>query len=139
VDTNPFATNPGTGQAQPSTPSYLQQQNNPSIAGGAANMLKALLAGNQQYQQKQAMGGGGMPNPTTTTGGPSVGAPMSLSPPQDPTNPMGMAGGMGGNPAGAPMPQQPMGGASPFTTGTSPVGVDPVTQALFSPIPGGGM
>lgn len=66
-----------------SLPSYLQQQNNPSITGGINNMVRALIAGgkpqgvsNQQYW-----------TPTTTSnpnwgadGVPPSGQPMNIVP-----------------------------------------------------------
>lgn len=155
MDTNPFATNNPATQQTPQTSPYLQQQpNNGTVAGGVSNMIKALMQGNQNYQQRQqGMQGaqGNQPmqsNPTTTTGGPSVGQPMSLSPPTDPS---AMTGGLGqtpGLPGGAgpaaplsPMTQSlfpnPAGGGASMTPGmTPPMGMDPVTQALMSPIPG---
>lgn len=130
MDMSPFANSQQL--QQPQTPNYLaQDSNNPTVAGGVSNMVKALMAGNQQFQQRQRSA----PNPTTTTGGPSIGAPMSLTPPA----PGPMAGGLSGSPA--PMggqyqpPLAPMSDQA-FTMGAPPVGPDPVTQALFSPIPG---
>jgi hypothetical protein len=164
MDTSAIASTSGaTAQPAAATPGYLQPQpNNPTYPGAIANMIKAIMSGNDDYkaqQAKQAQNQGqmAMNNPTTTTGGPSVGQPMSLTPPTDPAT---MTAGLGQtNPASAfptPPPQSmspnptpaagPMGPMTPvpmsmppdpaFTNGASPVSVDPVTQALFSPIPG---
>lgn len=143
MDTSPFANN-NPQQQQP--PEYLKQANNPSMAGAASNMVKALLSGNQQFQAKQnAMGGGGAMGPagdgqwqgTMSVGGAPLagysGVTPQMSAPQMP--PPQAAGMQGGVPTGA----GPMGGGqapSPFMAGAPPVTVDPITQALMSPIPG---
>lgn len=154
MDTNPFATNPGTAGA--ATPSYLQPQGpTTSMPGNISNMVKAIMAGNAQHQAQQQKQGallGQSPINNTTTGGPSVGAPMSLAPP---TSPAGMTGGAGnaapsvtapsdgvGSPMGNPM-ASPMGGAMlPPGGGAAmpgmPNGIDPTMAALFSQIPGQG-
>lgn len=148
MDTNPFATNPGT--AGSTTPSYLQPQApTTSMPGNISNMVKAIMAGNAQHQAQQKAQGAvmGAPNPMTTTGGPSVGAPMSLAPPAGgmgppppvapptpPVDPSAMTGGVGGgSPLGGTM-LPPGGGAMPGM----PNGVDPTMSALFSQIPGQG-
>lgn len=137
MDTNPFANN----DAQQQTPSYLQQTNNPSMAGAASNMVKALMAGNQQFQAKQganpmgAAGDGQWVGTSSVGGAPLAGysgvtpgqAPMPQAAPAVP--PQTAQGMQGGVPMGSPS-------ASPFMTGAPPATVDPVTQALMSPIPG---
>lgn len=148
MDTNPFAMSPNA-QQQPTTPAYLKQQpDNPTWPGAVNNMVKALMDGNNQFKQRQAMGSGaqGNPqlNPQTTTGGPSVGAPTSLAPPPPPpmpaalpNDPAAMSAGMAS--AGPMGPMTAMGQQPPspaFMNGAPPVNVDPVTQSLFSPIPG---
>ena len=164
MDTNPFAVDP-LQQKQTSTPSYLQQMNNPTYTGAISNMIKAIVQGNNEYRQRQGLGG------FTSSG---VGQPMNISPslPQDPTNPLGTGTSqpIGFTPSGAPpaastpdmgfttstptpspMPASftpPPSTPAPPASGT-PVGgikmpqfssgfssVDPVTQALMSPIPG---
>src|SRR5712671_3876269 len=154
MDTNPFATNPGTA-ASGQTPGYLQPQApTTSVPGNISNMVKAIMAGNAQHQaqmQRQNATMGTSPiNPTTTTGGPSVGAPTSLAPPAPgmasppapppPVDPAAMTGGAGGV-----MPP-PMGAGSPLPGMGMPAGPmagmgmpqDPVARALMSPIPGAG-
>lgn len=188
MDTNPFANN----RQQSATPEYLKPTQGGAGAAGAvngvSNMVKALMAGDQKFRQQG--GGLGAVNPNTTTGGPSVGAPMSLSPPSPgpsadvandraATAATGMVGASGmpgssagtpfdlgtapltnGGPFGAgPMPSSgvPMGNNlpqnadmmrgmgqmrtaeinNPFVMGSRPMmGMDPVSQALMSPIPG---
>lgn len=147
MDTNPFAVSPNAQQQQYQTPSYLKPTQDTGTGGAGAmnnvaNMVKAMMDGNSKFQQKSAM------NPA---GAAPTGAPMSLAPPapgpsmgapSPMTNPMSMPGAGGMPPMGAqgPMPDgMAMSGApnNPFTNGASPMGIDPVTQALFSPIPGG--
>src|SRR5258707_9643232 len=148
MDTNPFATNPGTAGA--ATPSYLQPQGpTTSMPGNISNMVKAIMAGNAQHQAQQQKQGallGQSPINNTTTGGPSVGAPMSLTPPTSPAGMTGGAGsaappvtspsdGTGGSPmGGAMLPPGAGGGAMPGM----PNGIDPTMAALFSQIPGQG-
>lgn len=116
--------------AQPTGPN----PNNGTAPGGVAAMIKALMDGNNQYKQQQQMASLGKQPPMP-------GAPMSLAPPSDPTTMMG--GGMGQTagipPEGAnPMAAPPVPGTDPFSSGAAPMNIDPVTQALFSPIPGAG-
>jgi hypothetical protein len=129
----------GTYTYNPNQPTQQAQPNpnNGTWAGGVNTMVKALLDGNDQYKKQQmqqaAQGGQAMapPTPMAPGGGPAMqpGAPMSLSPPTDPSS---MGGGLGQPQAGsAPMMMDPA-----FASGAPPVSVDPVTQALFSPIPG---
>lgn len=147
MDTNPFATNPGT--AGSATPSYLQPQApTTSMPGNISNMVKAIMAGNAQHQAQQQKQGsilGQSPINNTTTGGPSVGAPMSLAPP---TSPAAMTGGAGSAPP-PPMPPPSDGGGSPMGGAMLPPGgggampgmpngIDPTMAALFSQIPGQG-
>jgi hypothetical protein len=130
MDTNPYANNNQTAATNQNQPNNL---NNGTTTGGIAAMVKAIMDGNDAYKQKQAqMGQAQMAQ--------QPGAPTSLSPPQDPlnpagtgtsqpiglTNPVGQSGGL----------SQPIGASSVFTGGTSPVSIDPVSQALMSPIPG---
>lgn len=137
MDTNPFANN-AAQQQQP--PSYLQQTNNPSMAGAASNMIKALMAGNQQYQAKQAAMGGNNPTGpagdgqwqgTMSLGGAPLAGYSGVTPGQAPVPPQTSQDMQGGVPMPQPRPQQ-----SPFMAGAPPATVDPVTQALMSPIPG---
>lgn len=107
---------------------------NPTMVGalgGAAGMAKALMEGNsqfgdeqkkmQQMQQMMAMRGGQPPA-----------APMNIQPPaqmaqMQPVSPNAVPGGLG------------MQGMQPFPqNGAPPVNLDPMTKALFSPIPGAG-
>lgn len=130
MDTNPFANN----NQQMQTPDYLKTTNNPTMTGAAANMIKALIAGNQQYQARNA-GAGGLPpgSDGTWMGNNSVGgAPLSGYSgvtPQMPTNPGDMQGGV---PVAPPMPMP----RPAFGAGAAPVTMDPISQALMSPIPG---
>src|ERR1700675_2265842 len=96
MDTNPFATNPGTsGQAQ--TPSYLQPQGpTTSMPGNISNMVKAIMAGNAQHQMQQQKMGAAMGAPPVAPPGP----PMSLAPPA--------AGMAPAPPPGAPPPPSPL-------------------------------
>lgn len=166
MDTNPFAVSPNTQQApsQPAAPSYLQQQSNPTVAGQISNMVKALVQGQgqfnqgQQLQQMIAAKNATAANPQTTNGMPSVGAPMSLAPPAPamassptmsnmpnsptaqpqmsnmPLNPSALAPSMSNS---APVNPASMTGDA-FSSGTSPVQMDPMTAALFSNIPSAG-
>ena len=127
MDTNAFAS---TGGAPTPSMTPATKANNGTIPGGISSVLQALMAGNNQYQQQQqrqaAMNGTQqLQNPATTTGGPSVGMPMPLSPQNTSATP----GAMGAAPA---MPANPQ----VFSSGASPVNIDPVTQALFSQVPG---
>lgn len=124
MDMNPFATN-ANGLQQASTPDFLKPQpNNPTWAGGVSNMVKALMDGNNKFNARQAMSATA-PNPLTTTGGPSVGAPLSLTPP-----PQVAASGVSGPTTGSQMPGVP---GSPMFGPRAP---DPTVSALFSAVPG---
>lgn len=145
-DMNPFF---GMGQVRQSeVPDYLKQQALPqgsgvngAITNGAANMLKALLAGKGQprmseiNQMQRMQQGQTMQNPQTQ--GQYFAPPMAAPTPTPtspvmPTNPVSMTG--------AQQPPVPMPQPSPaFDAGAAPVpmgGVDPMTAALFSQIPG---
>jgi len=157
MDTNAFASPGGGMGAQAPT----QQQPITSPTTGISAMVKAIMDGNDAYKQrqmvaqKQAQGAQPLAQP---------GPPMSLTPPTDPstmtggmgqtTNPIPMpimqGSGPGGNavpmptmsgsgPAGSPVPMPMMQGAgmSQFPmNGVNPQTMDPVTNALMSPIPG---
>ena len=80
MDMSPFA----NSQQQQPTPDYLRQTQGGGAGGAVSNMVKAIMDGNNKFRQRGGMSGSvGQPalNPTTTTGGPSVGAPLSLTPP----------------------------------------------------------
>lgn len=141
IDTGAFA-NTGGGQASPqpqpgSTPQMIQ-----SPTQGIAQMVQALMAGNSAYKQQQPQflsPGSAVPGAQgpTAVGGPN--GPMPLQP----TDPSTMTGGLGSSPVPMPMPR-PSGAPMPPSfpdngTGAVPYMNDPVSQALMSPIPGGGM
>jgi hypothetical protein len=150
ADTSAFA-NTGGGTNPNPTVLSPQQQVNGTIPGGISNMVKALMEGNDAYKQQQAKQAAAAGQPQISSAGMAPpGAPMSLTPPTDPTS---MPGGLG-TPTSmqgmAPSPPAAMGAtsmappASPgfgsndaFMNGTNPVSIDPVTQALFSPVPAG--
>lgn len=108
---------------------------NPAGAmGGAAGMVKALMDGNDQYgdQQKKMQQMMAMRSA-------QPGAPMNIQP----STPMAQAP----LPSMQPQPAGPMQGGMPLPSmgtqpfpqnGASPVNLDPMTKALFSPIPGAG-
>lgn len=99
---------------------------NPTMAGQTANMVKALMEGNDQFKQAQAMKQMAMQRAAQQGSGVvPPGAGMGVAPP---VNPQGMQGGQPIAPA--------MMGAPPNMG--APVQPDPMTQALFSPIPGAG-
>lgn len=139
LDTNPFA---NSNQATPTNQGQSPQQF--SYPGAITNMIKAIQQGNDQYKQQQqqnigqpqfqapgsavpgaigptSVGGANGPSPLNMA--PSGGVPMPMPNPSAtmPTTPSAMSGGLGD---------------SAFTGGSSPVSMDPVTQALMSPIPG---
>lgn len=106
------------------------------IMGGANDMVKALMDGNKQFKEvaaKNAMA----QNPITTTGGPSVGTPMNITPSTPSTPPTPLTGI--GSPMAPMMPVPPrqMQGGTPLAMAGAPnANIDPMTKALFSPIPG---
>lgn len=95
----------------------------PTLTSGAQNalMLQALKQGQQNNMTQQA-------GQNMATGSPGL---------MNPTNPAMMSGGLGSSP-----PQQPAMGTNPQMSGQGAVmpgmtgAVNPVTQALFSPVPG---
>lgn len=96
---------------------------NPTMAGavgGVGGMVKALMEGNDQNKQQQMM-----QQMMAARGQPSL-ANINMmrqgAPAPQPAGPMqgGMAPGM------QPFPQ----------SGAPPMNIDPMTKALFSPIPG---
>jgi len=142
LDTNPNA-NMVTPQPQAQTPSYLQQQNNPSAAGAVNNMVRALMAGNDQYKQAHPTPQGPVPLAAGSAipgamGPTSVGGMNGPMPLMGATNPATMTGGMGSAPIPTPAPRPDAAPVQPpFPAGpTNPVAMDPVSQALMSQIPG---
>lgn len=125
IDTNPFA----NGNQQYQTPSYLQQQpNNPTMAGNVANMVKAIMDGNNQYMQRQKQIQGNAPLQKPAGSPMDITTPAqqaSMSPVAQPVTPQGMQGGV---------PTQPM--APDMFSPSAMSQFNPVTSALFSPIPG---
>lgn len=126
--------NPQTGL--PIVTSGTQPQKNvPGVSGGIDQMVRALMTGNDQYNQAhpQAMGqpalapGSAVPGAVgpTAVGGPSGPSPLPMP------DPAAMQGGFG---APVPMPQPRPDMA--FPQSAPPVGMDPATAALMSPIPG---
>lgn len=155
IDPNAFA---NSGGAQPMGNAPMSGQQPVTATNGIASMLKAMLDGNSQYKQGQATGGAGMPPSPMSSGsmvpgaaGPSsVGGAMGPAPLVDPNSLQGGLGAspsmsppMGGVPspmtgpqgAGIPNPAMPMSQGFP-NSGTVPMSMDPVTNALMSPIPG---
>jgi hypothetical protein len=153
MDMNPYANmqqQQASGQGQPGQDSFLAQQNNPTAAGAVNNMIRAIMAGQDDYQNKakQAMG---QPQVVQALNQGALSGPASQPvQPQAPvpfTDPSAMTGGLGAPPAGGPtaappqtMPFQAATGQAPAamtgTPVTAPVSMDPVSQALMSPIPG---
>lgn len=137
-DMSPFANN----NSQSAIPDYLKPTANggagtAGAVNGVGNMVKALMAGDQKFRQQQGGAPGAAPQSTMAPG-----APMSLAPPmpgpsadiaQDQA--AGAAASMVGRPPMQPGMTPGMNN-NPFVGGASPVTVDPVTQALMSPIPG---
>lgn len=143
IDQNPFANMSG-GNQNYQTPDYLKPTQAGGLGNNISNMMKALVAGNQQYQQRMRGQGGMQGQPQMAPG-----APMNLAPPMDPTSPMNPTQMTGAQPVMAP-PQtgavdpSSMPGAVPlpqprpvFDASAAPMGgMDPMTAALFSQIPG---
>jgi len=128
MDTNQFA-NSGGGQSQ-----GQNQSQGPMTTplNGVAAMVKAIMDGNDSFKQQQAnqpalAPGSAVPGAHGAT---AVGGPMGPTPLSG-TSPAAMTGGLAGAPQGAGGPL-----TSPFTQGGQPISIDPVTQALMSPIPG---
>jgi hypothetical protein len=124
-------------------PTQGQQGQTPyTPMNGVAAMVKAIMDGDAASKQQQMSGGGMSPmSPGSMVPGAmgptSTGGPMGPTPLVDPSS---MTGGLGAPPpmsggAGIPSPSPGMTQGFP-TGGTSPMGMDPVTQALMSPIPG---
>ena len=121
----------------------LQQQPNPQASMGQSGMdpaaqnslmLQAIKAG--------AMGGANAPSAAPAVGQTPLPNATSMTPPMTPpTDPSSQAGGLGNQ----TVPQPATGMGSPMQAAAmqqmmgapSGQGVNPVTQALFSPIPGG--
>lgn len=113
LDTNPFANN-NQQQQNYQTPAYLQQnQANGTVPGVMANMVKALMDGNNRFQQKQMQPG--------------------MTPP---VSPDGMQGGL---PFGGTTPQAWAQNTMQQQMQAQPQAPNPVTNALFSQIPGENM
>jgi hypothetical protein len=123
--------------------SYKQQQLKQAASGGASPMSPGSMvpgasgpssvggpSGPTPLVNPAAMAGGIGGPPTTPVPGP-VGAAMSGAG-------MGMpnTGGVAPPGAGIPSPSPAMTQGFPTGGGASPVSMDPVTQALMSPIPG---
>lgn len=134
MDTNQFA-NSGGGSPQTQNPT---QPPITTPVNGVAAMIKAMMDGNDSFKNSQTALPAGSQVPHTA-GPTSVGGPNGPSPLSPGTNPAAMSGGFAGMPqqGAAGMAGMPVGGAGGiFTQGGSPVSMDPVTQALMSPIPG---
>lgn len=166
MDTNPFAVSPNAQQSQqPLQMSPIGASTVTSAPGGVAAMVKAIMDGNNQYKQRQGQmpPAGGPGGPLGAMSGPPPGPPMSLAPtnpgpmaggpmmqnlPFNPNAPQAPGPDMLHHPGQPQPPMQNMSGGmptpDPFSQGAPPIpglmpqqqGGDPVTQALFSPIPG---
>lgn len=129
IDLSPFAGQPQPQLQQQPSMSPATRVNNGTVPGGITSIIKALQDGNDEYK-KQLL--------AKTSQGQS-GEPLTITHPM----PQGMQGGAPltpGIPAGMTTPMAPASAipAGLQTPGVAPpINVDPVTQALFSPIPGG--
>lgn len=150
-------TNPNANMMTPQTSAGGQQPY--TAVNGMASLVKAMMDGNAKYKAGQGAAGGLGASPLSSgsmvpgaAGPSSVGGAMGPAPLVDPNalqgaSPLGgapspgMAPPVGGPPPGATpgpgiqSPPMPMSQAFP-TGGTNPMSMDPVTQALMSPIPG---
>jgi hypothetical protein len=68
------------GMGAPTTPAYLQQQNNPSAAGAINNMVRALMAGYRNNPSVNGQGAWGNAKPVPYTGSGPFGTGAGTSP-----------------------------------------------------------
>lgn len=117
----------------------------PATAQGSAlknalllQAIKGDASGGATPPMGQTQAATGMQQMPSTAGGMQPPMPSPMAPPQPPVNPAAMQGGMGTPPMAGATP--PMGMQTPMmqAMGGQPTmqGTDPVTSALFSPIPG---